>query len=180
MKKFISIYKINLLIALTLSITLTALSVIKDPVLIALTFICSILGTFILDLDYFIHAYLVEPEETFSKNLRAFIKHKDLSGALTHIQVNGDTVKDKTLHSALFQLLFAIFSIFVIYSDVYYPIKALVISIFANTLYKVIEVYFTKDINEWFWSFKKVPDKKGFTIYLLSMFLIFGYCLFLI
>jgi len=180
MKNFINIYKIQLLISLTLAVALIALPVVKTPLNIALVFLFSILGTFILDSDYFIHAYLVETDTPFSKNLRAYIKHKDFFGAITYMNLKGEEVKEKTLHSGLFQILFALFCIFVAYSDVYYPVKVFIISIFANSIYKVIETYFTKDINEWFWSFKTAPDKNGFILYLVAISSIFGYCLFLI
>lgn len=180
MKSFINLYKIPILISITLSVVLTALSVLRDPIVIGLVFVASLVGTFILDLDYIIHSYFVEPEKDFSKTVRAYFKHKDISNVLKYINLHKDDIDDKTLNSALFQIVFSIFGIFVIYSDVYYPIKALVLSIMANSIYRLAEVYFTNKIKHWFWSFKKQPDKKGFLIYAFSMTIIFIYCLTLI
>lgn len=180
MKIFLKRYNLPILISLTLSVIFIALPVIKNPITIALVFIFSLLGVFVLDLDYFIHAYFIEPELPFSKNLKAYTKHGDYFGALRYIQINGDEVEDKTLSSALFQSLFALFCIFVVSSQVYFPIKAFVLSILANTIYKSLEIYFTKDLTAWFWSFKNVPDKKGFMLYMLFVCSIFIYCLFLL
>lgn len=180
MKIFFKRYKLPILIALTLGIVFIALPVIKDPLTISMVFIFSFLSVFVLDIDYILQAYFIDPDDAFSKNLKAYIKHGDYFGALRHVELNENTVKDKTLNSGLFQSLFALFCIFVVSSPVYFPIKAFVLAVLANTIYKIIEIYFKKELADWFWSFKKVPDKNGFLLYLLYVCSIFGYCLFLL
>ena len=177
MKNIISIYKIPLLISLTLAVILTALPVLKEPITIGIVFFSSIVGTFILDLDYIIHAYFIEPEKDFSKTLRAYIKHKDTINAVKHVSLHKSDVEDKTLNSALFQVVFALFSIFVMFSDIYYPLKALVLSILANSIYRLSELYFTKQAKNWFWAFKSTPDNKGVVVYMVIITSIFIYCL---
>jgi len=180
MKSFINLYKTPILISIALAVVLTALPVLKDSFTIGLVFFLSFIGIFVLDLDYLIHAYFIEPEKDFSKTLRAYLKHKDSKGALNFIQIHKDDVADKTLNSALFQVVFSLFCIFVIYSDVYYPVKAFVLSIMANSIYRLSEVYFTGKAKSWFWSFKKQPDKKGVLVYALGILAVFIYCLTLV
>jgi len=180
MKSAISLYKIPLLLSLTVATAFVALTVTKDPIIIGIIVFLCILGTFVLDLDYFIHTYFIEPEKSFSKNLRTFVKHKDLTNVIKHILLHQDEIEDKTLNSALFQITLALFSIFVMYSDVYYPIKAFILSILANSIYRSLEICLTKDTTLWFWSFKRAPDKKGAIIYTIVITLIFGYCLYII
>src|SRR3989304_4124190 len=66
-------YKTQLFISIILSIVLIALKVTTQPVQIGLIVLGTLLGTFILDLDYFIHAYFLEPTSDFSKTLTGFM-----------------------------------------------------------------------------------------------------------
>jgi len=43
-----------------------------------------------------------------------------------------------------------------------------VLSIFANSIYKLIECYFNGTTKEWFWAIKGTPKKKGFGYLFLS------------
>jgi hypothetical protein len=180
MKTFITTYKMQLLISITLFVTIVALAVLKEPLEIGLVFFGCILGTFILDLDYLIYAHFMEPHKNFSKTLLTFIKHKDFSNALNYISFNKTDVKDKTLHSALFQVILALFSIFVVSSNVTYLIKALVLSILCNSIYKLIEAHYANQVDDWFWAFKATPNKKSTLTYGTIIFSIFIYCLTLI
>jgi len=177
MRMFISLYKIQLLVSLTVAVSLIALAVITKPLLIGLVIFGSFLGTFILDLDYIIYSYFMEPTKNFSKTLTAFIKHKDLNNALKYIEFNKTDVKDKTLHSALFQIILAIFCVFVVSSEVTYLLKALVLSILCNSIYRLIEAHFNNQITDWFWAFKNTPTKKGTITYITVLFGVFVYCL---
>ena len=176
-KKVFSIYKIPLLISLTLSIILIALRIVRQPLDIASIFLGALAGSFVLDLEYFIYAYFLEPEKDFSKTLVAFVKHKDFQNALLYIDYHKDELKDKTLNSVLFQIVIALICIFIVPSAGGYFVKALVLSIFVNSIYRLMEYYHTSKLDEWFWELKSKPTKQGTILYTLGLLAILAYCL---
>ncbi len=154
-----------------------AINVVREPFQITLIFLGSMLGTFVLETEYLLYAYIMEPTADFSRSLVSFIKHKDFNNALMYIEYHKEDIKDKTLNSALFQGVFALFSIFVSASNANIFIKALVLSTFLASLYKLSEVYFENKINTWFWALKNKPSKSGVAVYSAVLVLIFVYCL---
>jgi hypothetical protein len=176
-KNFFSLYKFPLLISLTLFLAIIAIKVLRSPIDISGAFLGCMLGTFVLDMEYVIYAYFLEPEKDFSKTLIAFVKHKDLNNAAQFIYYHKDEFKDKSLNSAIFQVVMAAVSIFVVSATTSFFIKALVLSIFASTLYKFAESYFENKTAEWFWTFKSKPNKSGLIIYSLLIITVFVYCL---
>lgn len=171
-KKIWELYKTPLLVSLTLAIVLIAENSVKTPLLLTSIILGSFVGTFLLDLDYIIYAYFTDPEKEFSKSLRSFIKHNDYAGAASHIMHNKDSIEDKTLNSALFQIVLAGVSIFTMASAAGIFIKALVISTFANSIYKATDQYLAGKGKEWFWALKTVPNKNGFYTYVAVMVLV--------
>ena len=148
MNYIIKTYKIPILLSITLSVVLIAIATIKTPLMIVLTFLACLLGIVVNQLDFIIEALFNETETPYSKNLKAYLKHNDIIGALKYNDSHWQESTEKTIESALFQILFAVFCIFVVYSNVNIIIKALALSIFANNIYKFIEVYFTKNIDD--------------------------------
>ncbi|OGC76903.1 hypothetical protein A2619_02560 [candidate division WWE3 bacterium RIFOXYD1_FULL_39_9] len=179
-KSPLSFYKIPLLISLTLGIVVTALGVIRDPMQIAFVFVGTILGTFVLDLEYVLNAIFVEPARDFSKTLLAYLKHSDIANAIRLIQYHKDDFHEKSLNSALFQIVLAFLSVLVIYSSRSFFPKALVLSVYANSIYVLLEYYYQNKLSEWFWTFKTKPGKQGFLAYLGLVVLVFGFCLYIL
>lgn len=173
---FIKTYKTQLLISITIAIAIIALGVVRSNIVILMIVLASLLGTFILDFDYFIHTYFMEPHTNFSKNVNAFIKHKDITNLLRYIEFNKNDISEKTLNSALFQIVLAIFSIFAVSSNVSFFIKALVLSTLSNSIYRAIEAHYTNQTKEWFWAFKKSPNTKNFFAYIIGLILVLIYC----
>ena len=175
MKNLLKFYKIPLLVSITLSVVIIATTTQRIPLNIFLIFLVSFISILVVDLDYFIHSYFFDPELEFSKNFKAYIKDKDYAGAFVYANVNEDKLSEKTIHSALFQALFALFTIFVAFSDSYIVFKSFVIAILANSIYKYIEYYYTKDIKNWFWAFKIGSIKEvsaGFLIGLVAVLIV--------
>lgn len=166
LKKIIDLYKFSLLLAVFVSIAILALTVQKDPIQIALILLGALAGAFFLDLDYFIHAYFLEPQSEFSKSVQGFVHHKDIKGLLSYIYYHKNDIKEKTLNSAIFQLVLGGASILVVSSTASNFAKALVISAYVNSMYRLAEQHFDyKNTADWFWAFKKAPDKLGLALY---------------
>lgn len=168
---------IPFLISITLIIILIALTGTRNILEIIYISIGAFLGTFLLDLDYILYAYWMEPKKEFSRNLTAYIKHRDFKNALIYIKTHKNDIPDKTLNSALFQIVFVLFAVFIINSPNNTLIKVLTLSTIANSLYRMAEYYFENRINYWFWSFKNKPSKKGFIFYTIGVLLVLTYCI---
>ena len=166
-KNWLGIYKVPLFLSLTVAIALIAVQVLRSPFTIGFVFVGSLLGTFILDLDYFIYAYVIEPQAEFSKTITAYIKHRDFSNALQYIQYHKNDMGERTLHSVVFQLAMVGITLFGVSVAPNYFVKALILSTFANSIYRLTELYFAGDYDSWFWALKNKPARNHVMIYIL-------------
>lgn len=175
-KKIWSIYKIQLLLSLTLFIALLALTKTNFALDIAQIFLGCLVGTFILDLDYVIYAFFTDPNKDFSVTLKGYFRHKDFANALSYIFYHKNEVKEKTLHSALFQVVLCGLTFFLVFAPLNLFTKALIITGFGNSLYRMAEAYHSEEdqVYEWFWMLKEKPSLKGVKVYLLMMTLAFA------
>lgn len=162
-------YKVELAISVTLAVVIIATNIFKNPVTIAWLSLGSIFGTFLLDLDYIIYAYFLEPEKPYSKTLKQFGRHKDYKNFVHYLFYNKEAVKEKTLNSVLFQIALAGASILVVSTGTNIFIKTFVLSSFANSIYKMLTHYFDHQLEEWFWSLKNIPTKNTIIIYTLVL-----------
>lgn len=178
-KKILSYYKLPLLISATLTITLLALGVIRKPWPIAEIVIGCFLGTFILDLEYVMYAYILEPNTEFAKSVVGYIKHKDFGGLIGFVNTHKSEVTDRALNSALFQAILVPIAIFAVYASQSLLIKALILSTFASSIYKLIESFFEGKTAEWFWAMKVKPTKTGVIGFIMFLVLVLIYCLYI-
>ncbi len=176
-KKLIDIYKVPLLISFTLAIVLISLKLERNPAILAMIFCGTLLGTFGLDADYLLYTYFIEPTSDFSKTLAGFIKHKDISNALVYMYHHKNEIKDKTLNNALFQAILLGSSLLVISSNSSYLIKALILSMFANSIYKLVEYFLKDQTAEWFWMLKSKPSKTSVKLYIVGLLVTLLFCI---
>ncbi len=175
-KKIFDAYKLPILLSITLFVVILAITVERSVFQIALIALGTIVGTFILDIDYFIYAYFFEPERDFSVQVRGYTKHKDYMGAWNYIYYHKAEIKDAVLNSALFQIALAGLLIVVAGTPASMFIKALTISAFVNSMYRMAEEHFENRTDSWFWAFKNKPTKNTFYLYIcgLILVLVFG------
>jgi hypothetical protein len=178
-RKILSYYKLPLILSATLTVTLLALGVIRKPWSISEIFIGCLLGTFILDLEYVMYAYILEPNAEFSKSVIGYIKHKDFGGLLEFVNTHKDDMTDRALNSALFQVILVPIAIFAVYASQSLLIKALILSTLANSIYKLIENIFEGKTEEWFWAMKVKPTNSGATSFAVFLVLVLIYCLYI-
>ena len=166
LRKIGDLYKFPLLLSVLVTITFLALTVEKDPLQIAFVILGSLGGCFFLDLDYLIHSYFLEPKAEFSLSVQGFVKHKDLKGLANYIYYHKNDLKERTLNSVIFQLVLGGASILVVSSTASNFAKAFVIAIYINSMYRLAEQHLEyKSTNDWFWAFKKRPDRVGLAVY---------------
>ena len=176
-KKLVDLYKIPLLVSVTLSVVLIALRLERDTISLMFLVVGAVLGTFFLDLDYFIYAFLLEPNTDFSRTLASFVKNGDISNALSYIYYHKNDIAEKTLHSVFFQLVLAGAALLVVSSNSSYFIKAFVLSAFVNSIYRLVEHYLNGRVAAWFWMLKNKPRENSLRLYVCAFVLVFLYCL---
>lgn len=166
LKKLLDLYKFPLLLAVFVAVAILALTVQKNPMQIMLVVAGALVGSFFLDLDYIIHAYFLEPAGEFGKSVQGYLHHKDIKGLTSYIYYHKNDLKEKTLNSAIFQVVLGGASILVVSSTASNFAKALVISAFVNSMYRLAEQHLEyKNSEDWFWAFKTKPDNKGLVMY---------------
>lgn len=176
-KKLATSYSTQLLVSITTGIAVIAGTIARSLAEILLILVGALLGTFVLDLEYLLYAYFFEPQKDFSVNLKAYIKHKDFIGAIKYIKQHPDDIKDKSLNSALFQLVMIPLLIYISYATTNYFVKALAFSTYANSIYRMVESYYLQKSAEWFWALKNKPDKRGLIAYSIILILVLIFCL---
>ena len=132
-----------------------------------------------LDLEYILYSYMFEPNSSL-QYLFWLYKSKDTGGLIAFINEHRDDVKEKSLNSALFQMILVPVALFVSYSTKSYFAKTFVLSMLANSIYRLIECYFEGDIKEWFWALKVTPKKSSVLLFIIVLLAILIACLFLI
>lgn len=179
-KSVISYFKLPILISIVLSVVIMALLPVRLPIQATQIILGTILGTFVLDAEYMLYAFLLDPKHEFSVVMSGFVKHRDIKNVINHIRFHKDQVVDKSLNSGLFQAVLAILSIFVVSATNSLFAKAFILSILASSLYKLAECYYEGTTNEWFWAFKTKPTKTGTKVFFAIIVTILALCLFLI
>lgn len=175
-KNWLSVYKIPLLLSLTVAIAIVAILVIRNPFAIGFIILGSLLGTFVLDLDYIIYAFIIEPNADFSKSLQSYIKHKDFGNAFQYVQYHKNDMGEGTLNSVVFQLALAGIALFGVSAASSYLIKALILSTFANSIYRLLILYFANDYDEWFWALKNKPSKQNVVVFIVALTGVLLFC----
>lgn len=153
-----------------MALTVVALSISREYSEIIAIFLGAILGAFVLDFEYVLNAYFIETNSHFSQTLKGYIKHRDFKNAINFINLHKNEVKEKTLNSALFQIILGLLLVWVTYSSDQPFVKSLLLVTYATSIYKFAENYFEGNLKDWFWAININVNKN--TIYWYSAALI--------
>lgn len=170
LKKTIKLYGVSLILSVTLSIVLIALGVERQILTITGILFGSLLGTFVLDLDYIIQILFIEPDHQYAGVIKEYLKHKDILGTINFIAHHRHEFHQRALNSALFQIVFGALTLFVVTSVTNPFLKTLILSTFLNSIYRFVEEFLEDRPNNWFWSINM--DTKPLNIYIYLIFLL--------
>ncbi len=179
-KKILTYYKIPLLVSITLGITILAMSVARKPLDIAQVFAGVLLGTFLLDIEFILYPYIFEPNTEYAKTVFAYIKNRNFGDLISFINEHRDEVKDKSLNSIIFQFVLIFLVVFTSYTNTSYFIKAFVMSVFANSIYKLTEALFEGKTKDWFWAIKGTPKKEGVVFFIVGLITVLAVALYFV
>jgi hypothetical protein len=179
MSNLFKFYRLQLIISISLTVVLISQVYRNGYLELSLIILGCLLGTFFLDLDYFISAYLIDTDTDFSRMLKDYIKNKDYSGAFNYIIYHSNEIKNKTLNSAIFQVCLSIFALYIVRNPVSTFYKALVISILLNSIYRFFYFFIQNEHEDWFWILKKTPGKIFIGIYNFLLLIVVGLTIYL-
>jgi hypothetical protein len=177
-KSLVSIYRIPILISIVLIIVMMAMASLRATFDIVMVATGVFLGMLILDFEYVLNATFLDTKSDFSKTLVAYIRHNDWPNAFRHIYYHRDETTENSLNSAMFQIVLAIMSVFVVFSTRALFPKALIVSAFAHSIYVLFEYYFKGRTDDWFWAFNQKPNRQGIHTYIFVMILALSYALY--
>ena len=180
-KQIFNKYKFPALISLVLSVVIIALKLESKPLNIALIILGSLLGVFVLDLDYIFYTYLVDPKHYFSGKVSELVRGKNFGSALLYIKHHRDELRNLPLHSALFQVCLIILCFYTLISTRGLFGKALILSTLSQSFFEQAEDYAkNKNLDSWFWMLKIKLSKNLLIVYFSALFIGFLYLLSLI
>ena len=171
-------YKFPLLISLVISVLIIALRLEVKPLNIIFVLLGSLMGTFILDLDYIFFTYIVEPEHYFSKNVLESVRNKNYLGALQYIDYHKKELRNLPLHSALFQVSLMVLAFYILSSSQEVLGKSFCLAIIVQMFFEEAKDYAeNKKLDAWFWMLKIKPTKSMLIIYFAVLSILFIYFL---
>lgn len=179
-RNLLHFYKLPLILSIVIGIAILASATVRTSLGITQVMIGAILGTFVLDLEYFLNAYILDPGKDFSKTLKGFVRDKDWGNTMSFIQYHKNEAKENALNSALFQVVLVALSIFVAYASPSLFAQALIISVFAQSIYVVFEHYYKDSTDDWFWMLNDKPTKAMVQLYLAGLVVALGAALLII
>jgi len=138
----------------------------------------TLVGTFLLDIDHLIYWFFTHPEKEDSQKARKLWQGKEYKELLLLLGQSHDSHTRLIFHSALFQIIFLIFTLYIFTSGGSYFGSGLAAGINLHLLKDEWEEYFEKKynhLNDWlFWQLKRkigLKQQKNFIVLMLSIFL---------
>jgi hypothetical protein len=127
-----------------------------------------IIGTFLPDIDYLFYAYLLEPDNGFSVDLKGKIGNGKYSQGFKSMAESGIPRNQLIFHNASFNVLFAIFSFLVLSSSSSLLGAGLVLAFMLHLFLDMVMDYMdSKNIDLWFAKFPLQLDTKGKRRYMI-------------
>ncbi|MFV1916892.1 MAG: metal-dependent hydrolase [Patescibacteria group bacterium] len=151
-----------------------------DPTYIPF-WIGGIIGTLLPDIDHLIYVYFLRPQEPVSQKASEMVGNKDYSGALNLLTNSRGNRTKLIFHTGYFQILFMIFTFFVITSSGSLLGWGLVLSFSLHLLVdQYIDLTETGRLATWFKEFPanmESQQMRWYLIVVLVLLLIFGFLL---
>lgn len=173
-------YKIPLLISLVVMLCILALNAESNPFSILFIILGALIGIFLLDLEYLLTAYVVDPDAQMSKQLKAEVVGKNIFSYARFLNDYEYEFKNLAMRSVVFHVLLLIFGYYIVITQSFVLAQAIVLSMLANILYfELMEILSKGNLDRWAWIYNGDVTKKVSFIYwsicLLFFLLLFIY-----
>ena len=159
-------YKIPFLIALVVGLAAVVLGGVASWITAVWAFFGAIIGIFIIDMEYVLNAYVIDPSTEVSGFIRELIHKKDYKGYFNFLNNNEYKFKDLAIHSTFFVILLAGFALYTSVGSYWIFAKTLTVTMYAMLVYEsIIELARTKTLKRWFWFYNGEISYRASVVY---------------
>lgn len=170
MNPIINRYKIPFLIALVVGLSAVVFGNVSNWLVAVWAFLGAILGIFIVDMEYILNAYIIDPSVEISGIIRDMIKKKQYKLYFKFLNENEYKFTNMAIHSTLFLVILAFFAFYIIVGNYWVFAKTFTVSILAVLVYKsIIELSKTKTLKRWFWFYNGEISYRASIVYCVSL-----------
>jgi len=181
LSKLLSAYKTSLLLSLVLAVVTIAFRLEVNVLNIGAILLGFPLGMILLEMDYFLFAYLIQPEHHFSQMLKSLVKDKNWPGLITYLVDGKSEVSGSVLRSAFFQIVILGISLFSTMSRVGLFSSCFVLGMSAQLLSEQYRLWKEKKpLDDWFWNINMVLNSRSLSIYFGVVGAVLAYCFYLL
>lgn len=173
---FIVRYKIPMLFSIVVALAILILPGNVTPVNAVLALVGAIIGFLLIDLEYVVHAYVVDPSSDVSMRIREFIHMRNFSGLIDFYNREEYTFGELSVRSAMFQIILAVMALMTITNQSWILARALALSMSINLLYFQFQEFVrTGTLQRWFWVFNGELHVNFYKLYMLAILFVFLY-----
>lgn len=137
----------------------------------------AVIGAFLPDLEAIITALFVEPNHHTSQMIRSFYKDRKFKLLWFYWRANRGEYQSLIVHSSFFQLVFFVFSFYIVSSSASSFAGALCLALLARLFYEQYLDYKKGTLKEWFWAINLPLTKNFYKIYFLVLGVVYLYLL---
>lgn len=130
-----------------------------------------LIGTMLPDLDHLIYVYYLKPHELTSQRTMRFMKQRKFRQVLDLLYNTRSERYSLVFHSGLFQVIFSVFSFYVLTSSGNFFGRGLVLAFLLHlVLDQYLDLMLNKNIQNWFHNFQVNLNEKQAKYYIYTMF----------
>jgi hypothetical protein len=169
-------YKIPFLLSVVVSLAIIVLPEEISILSAILAFSGSILGFLLVDFEYIIHAYLVDPTSEFSIRIKEYVSSGNFIGLVDFYNREEYTSGEMSVRSAMFQVILAGLALMTITNQSWIFARGMVLSMSINLLFFQFQEYLkTGMIQRWFWVYKGSVSDGLYKTYMVLLLIFFIY-----
>lgn len=132
-----------------------------------------ILGTALPDLDHFIYAFFLKPQELTAQRVGHLLKVRNIKRAVTLLYETRYERKSLVFHTFIFQLIFAVLAFFVLSSSTSIFARGMVLAFLIHlSVDQLADFMDMKNLGNWGNLFPKEMDRKHSIIYMFASVLL--------
>ncbi len=151
MNPIIARYKIPFLIALLVGLFIVVFGGVSKWYEAVFTFLGAILGMLLIDFEYVLFAYIVDPQHESSMEIKEYLKKGNISGFVNLINEKEYGFDELSVRSIVFIAPLLLVTFYAISGRTYFA-EALMMTMLLCLYYSaIIEYIKTKTLKRWFW-----------------------------
>jgi hypothetical protein len=173
---FVERYKIPFLLAIVVALAVVVIPGYVSYIGAGLAIAGAIVGFLLVDLEYLIHAYLIDPSSEVSMKIKDFVAHRNFVGLIDYYNREEYTFGELSIRSAIFQVILTALALMTITNNSWIFARTMVLTMSATLLYFQVSEYIkTHTLQRWFWIYRGTLSDSFYKAYMVALMIIFVY-----